>query len=275
MSEKNSGIYYIQNTVTKQLYIGQTSNLHKREIKHFSMLRNNSHFNNHLQRSFNKYGQENFKFGVIEYCDKSNLLQFEKEYVDFYNAKEHGFNINDGGDATPDNRGENNGMYGREAPNRRKDLEDKLDEICEKYESGKPLSHLAKEYNTNRKIIREKLRMKYSKEEMAIINKKNQKSPDIIRKGPLGKKFSLSQDIKLSKLKTTSGYFRVSKDGDYWIYKWYDENNKRRKLSSGNIPTLKRKVISKGLDWVVIDEELAKHSLNKFSDNSENINTLD
>ena len=59
MTEKsNNGIYYIQNTTTGQLYIGQTSRLDERESEHFRQLRDNCHFNKHLQNSYNKYGED-------------------------------------------------------------------------------------------------------------------------------------------------------------------------------------------------------------------------
>lgn len=46
-----------------------------------------------MQRSFNKYGVENFKFEVIEYCDKSILYEREQYYIDLYQVCENGYNI--------------------------------------------------------------------------------------------------------------------------------------------------------------------------------------
>ena len=54
MKTKNCGIYYIQNKITKQLYIGQSKTLRLRRNRHFSHLRKNKHHNSHLQNSFNR-----------------------------------------------------------------------------------------------------------------------------------------------------------------------------------------------------------------------------
>lgn len=102
MSKNNNcGIYYIQNTVTKQFYIGQSINLNHRLNTHFNLLRKNDHFNKHLQNSFNKYGEENFKSGVLQYCDRSELDELEITYIASYDARENGFNIREGGVDAP------------------------------------------------------------------------------------------------------------------------------------------------------------------------------
>lgn len=76
--EKKPGIYYIKNIISKKVYIGQSKNIYKRLILHKHKLLNNKHSNSHLQRSFNKHNIENFKCGVILYCDK--LLTFEEKF---------------------------------------------------------------------------------------------------------------------------------------------------------------------------------------------------
>ena len=95
--DKNSGIYYIQNKITSQIYIGQSKRLNERKIDHFAKLRRGNHENPHLQNSFNKYGEENFEYGVIQYCDELKLDGLEIAYMNLFNVKKHGFNISDGG----------------------------------------------------------------------------------------------------------------------------------------------------------------------------------
>lgn len=77
-----SGIYKIVNLITREFYIGSAVNLVKREREHFSLLNNNLHPNYHLQNSFNKHGEENFKFEILEYCEKENLIIREQYYLD-------------------------------------------------------------------------------------------------------------------------------------------------------------------------------------------------
>lgn len=84
---KESGIYKILNIENGKFYIGSAVALNIRKNNHFSLLRYNKHFNQKLQASFNKYGEENFKFEIIEKCDKNNLINKEQYYVDILKPK--------------------------------------------------------------------------------------------------------------------------------------------------------------------------------------------
>lgn len=72
------GIYEISCSQTKKIYIGETLNLSKRIVKHFSRLRNNKHDNIILQNMFNKYGEETFSVKVLMYCEFDNLSKDEQ-----------------------------------------------------------------------------------------------------------------------------------------------------------------------------------------------------
>lgn len=73
-----SGIYKIINNVDGKLYIGSAQNLNERKKEHFSLLKNNKHYNIYLQRAVNKYGITNFKFDIIVYCNKKDLITYEQ-----------------------------------------------------------------------------------------------------------------------------------------------------------------------------------------------------
>lgn len=97
------GIYSILNNVTGKYYIGEAVNLNRRKICHFSELRKNRHKNDHLQKSFNKYGEEAFVFTVIEENEKftqEELYTLEAYYVMKYNSFAHGYNLTLGGTGT-------------------------------------------------------------------------------------------------------------------------------------------------------------------------------
>jgi len=67
------GIYKITNIVNNKLYIGQTIRMKARWKEHKKELNDGSHNNIHLQNSWNKYSQDNFKFEVIEECKREEL----------------------------------------------------------------------------------------------------------------------------------------------------------------------------------------------------------
>ena len=94
--EKQSGIYQIRNIKNNKVYIGSSARLYYRKIEHFSRLRNNSHDNSYLQKSWNKYGEENFVFEILEYCEENSLLEREQHYFDTLKCYDSsvGYNIN-------------------------------------------------------------------------------------------------------------------------------------------------------------------------------------
>ena len=247
----NIGIYMIENRINGKLYIGQTNNLSRRHKRHFSDLRANIHPNPHLQHSFNKYGEENFNFKIILCCEEDDLTYFEDFFIKFFNSKNYGYNICDANRCFPDNSGANNGMYGKQSPNRRTDLDKNISHIAKQYKNGVLIKDLAKEWGTNRKILRQKLRTIFSKEEMEQINKQNQKSANIPRNKHKGHTHNLKARINMSKSNNTTGYYRVSfdKTTNRYCYSYY-LGNKRKKITANSIEILKEKVINKQLEWI-------------------------
>ena len=80
---KIMGIYRIYNYVTNKSYIGSSVNIKERWQEHRRRLRNNTHENIFLQRAYNKYGKENFKFIIHEVVsDESKLIEIEQYWID-------------------------------------------------------------------------------------------------------------------------------------------------------------------------------------------------
>lgn len=76
------GIYKIVNKINQKSYIGSSVRLVYRHKRHLSDLRTNQHHSIALQRAYNKYGESNFEFTIIEYCNDSNILEREQYYID-------------------------------------------------------------------------------------------------------------------------------------------------------------------------------------------------
>ena len=92
--KNQSGIYEILNKINNKRYIGQSVHIRSRLLHHISMLNKNEHQNKHLQCSWNKYGEECFKFNVLEYCSIDELDNKEDYYIAKYqsNNNQYGFN---------------------------------------------------------------------------------------------------------------------------------------------------------------------------------------
>jgi group I intron endonuclease len=95
--KNNKGVYKIINLLNDKLYVGSAMDLRHRKANHFSQLKLNKHINTHLQNAFNKYGEENFRFEIIEYVEeKEKLIEREQYWIDYYNVcnQKYGYNIN-------------------------------------------------------------------------------------------------------------------------------------------------------------------------------------
>jgi len=91
------GIYKVVNLINNKLYVGSSIDLYRRMKEHIGSLKNNKHFNYHLQNSWNKHGQEFFVFKIIEYInDKKLLTKREQHWMEIYNVcnQDYGYNIN-------------------------------------------------------------------------------------------------------------------------------------------------------------------------------------
>lgn len=78
------GIYAFYSKTSGFRYIGQSVNLERRKKDHLRELTKNSHSAKHFQNIFNKYGQENIEYCVLEYCDPSNLTLNEQKWMDVF-----------------------------------------------------------------------------------------------------------------------------------------------------------------------------------------------
>lgn len=88
---KKSGIYRIQNIVNNKFYIGSSVDIMSRWRVHRNKLRTNTHSNKHLQCAWNKYGESNFIFEILQIC--STYLAEEQRILDWWYGTEWCYNV--------------------------------------------------------------------------------------------------------------------------------------------------------------------------------------
>jgi group I intron endonuclease len=93
-----TGVYTITNTVNNKIYVGSTTmkaGFPGRFQRHISYLRYKTHKNTILQNAWNKYGEENFKFEVLEECLSEFCLSTEQYWINVLNVcnRKYGYNI--------------------------------------------------------------------------------------------------------------------------------------------------------------------------------------
>jgi group I intron endonuclease len=80
-------IYAIVNTITGNQYIGSSKNSYVRKKSHFNLLRRGAHHSFILQRAFDKYSEDKFKFIVLEKVDSNtDLIEREQWWLDNANC---------------------------------------------------------------------------------------------------------------------------------------------------------------------------------------------
>lgn len=88
---KISGIYKIINRINGKYYVGSSKDIYGgsrgyigRWKQHKNELNKNIHKNLHLQNSWNKYGEQNFDFVIVENIEpiRKKLLKVEQKYLD-------------------------------------------------------------------------------------------------------------------------------------------------------------------------------------------------
>lgn len=92
------GVYAIRNLINGKVYIGSTIvSFKKRWASHKRKLKNNKHGNQHLQNAYNKYGNDNFEYQIIEITTPEMARQKESYYIKFFKSSnsKYGYNISD------------------------------------------------------------------------------------------------------------------------------------------------------------------------------------
>lgn len=89
------GVYELFCTANGRTYVGSTKQSFKeRRWDHIKTLRKNTHRNIHIQRTWNKYGENSFVMRILEICEEKDTLEREKFWMVVFESCKYGFNIN-------------------------------------------------------------------------------------------------------------------------------------------------------------------------------------
>lgn len=83
-----NGVYIIKNIKNNKFYIGSCSSktfLYDRLRHHYLDLRKNNHINKYLQNAWNKYGEDNFIFEILEICSPEKCIEREQCWINLLN----------------------------------------------------------------------------------------------------------------------------------------------------------------------------------------------
>lgn len=95
-SDVKIGIYKIENTESKKVYVGSSCHIQKRWVRHRKDLHLNRHHSVHLQRAWAEYGSDKFVFEILESLNTNDaLIEREQYWMDLLKAadREHGYNM--------------------------------------------------------------------------------------------------------------------------------------------------------------------------------------
>lgn len=96
--EAKPGIYKLTHIDSGKAYIGKSTDIKKRIADHFkSTVGIKSIADQYVHHEILKTGLWNWSIEYITYCDKEELSDLEKYYINFFKTQEFGFNRKEGG----------------------------------------------------------------------------------------------------------------------------------------------------------------------------------
>lgn len=218
MKKTNYGIYKIVNKDNGKYYVGRTLNLNKRWYQHKNLLIKNKHFNRYLQFAWNKYGENNFEFVIVEYVNnKEDLINIEQKYInEFITQRQIGidncYNLSENANSPMDIN------KGKKHSDKTKKLLSQLNKGREPWNKNKRLKPVD---SYTSKISKKKYgvslsKKNYTKEQRSLISKKSLNRPDVLLKFKQPRKpLITAKNIFTNEIKTLG---RMQWSNDHNVY---------------------------------------------------------
>lgn len=80
------GIYKIVSLINNKVYVGSSIDIKNRWKVHIYSLNLRRNCSKYFANEWHKYGEENFKFSIIEECTEEELIDKEQYWVDHYQS---------------------------------------------------------------------------------------------------------------------------------------------------------------------------------------------
>lgn len=241
------GIYmFIDNETGHIVYIGKDSHIDVQE-------RIKSHYRPSVynQQQINRVLQNNpGRYTPKVYCKVSNIEELNQLEFDLINLYRPKFNFKHGGEG---------GLIDKDFQYTvvKNGISPKGDQkyVIKSIKRKEIISSI--DYNFLKKIA-----LKLNNEEI---------TPQQAKRIKRNIKPSLKLNLQRSKSTNSSGFYRVRKSKDntckqgfLWVYEYYDENKKHKKIQRVNLLKLKEEVIKRGMPWEIVDSEKAEFTLNNL-----------
>ena len=248
---KKCGVYKITNKINGKFYIGSSINITDRELRHKSDLSCGTHHSEHLQRAYDKYGKENFKFEILELCNEEDVVKREQYYLDKLKPYDYnvGYNISKKASFPYVGRGERHWNYGKYGEQNAKSVKVVQLDMDNKYiRTFDSANMAARELNTDASTI-----IKICKGKLNSIH---------------GYKWAYLEDYKNGNYKNNTykfkrGVVQLSLDGQY-IKKHESINQAGRttKINYKNIHSCcnNKKKTAGGFKWMYYDDYIKQES---------------
>jgi len=230
----------LTNKLNGKSYIGASSNITNRWYAHKNKARNAR-----IAKLVTKVGKENFSFHILEECSLEELDDKEKYYIDLYDTLvPNGYNVHSGGKI------ENSTGFWRVSK-----VKKSRNKIGYEFRYSTNYSKNKKEF-VNKNILKLKKAVEENGFEWKIIDE--DKAKMTIRQNQQDLNNERFMSLAYSKNKT--GFYRVHKKQNSYVYT-YQVEGKNKTLTNVDIRLLKKRVESKELPWIILDEFKAVNTI--------------